>query len=119
MKRKRKPSGIVVDEAELARVRAMPCDWCGNSSTWVWRASHHIVTRQMGGGRRLDIKENLLSVCEMPNGLNAESCHQIAHKLDRDRQFELAAAREGMTAAECRSVVEAWLRPKHVRKGTA
>ena len=107
---KRKPSGIVVDEAMLARVRAMPCDLC--KSNRMWREAHHIVTRQMGGGRRLDIKENLLSVC-------AIYCHNRAGELSRDIQFQLAANRENMTAAECRETVERWLRPKHIREGTA
>ena len=113
MKRKKKrPSGIVVDEAMLARVRAMPCDICCDSSTWKKRDAHHIMARQMGGGRRLDIKENLLSVCHL-------YCHERASQLKRDVQFALAAERENMTAAECRETVERWLRPKHIREGTA
>lgn len=61
---------IIKDEKLLNEFRgAGRCEWCKASCRR--REPHHVATRGMGGGGRLDIRINLVALCCR--------CHQLHH----------------------------------------
>jgi hypothetical protein len=67
---------IIIDEDLLDEFRAPgPCEWCGKPC--LRREPHHIFARGMGGGGRLDIRCNLVSLGSTI--LWECTCHQAAH----------------------------------------
>lgn len=83
----------VVDETILKSFRhAGPCSWCGKWSSR--REVHHLWCRGMGGGSRLDIPINLISL----GPWYSCQCHALAqaNQITRDDLLALVAAREGL-----------------------
>jgi hypothetical protein len=84
---------IVIDRKLLARYRlGGPCWYCGR---WQERLEpHHLWTRGMGGGGRLDIPENLIPLCS--------SCHREAqaYRIPRCDLVAIVAARLGLRQDE-------------------
>ncbi len=79
---------IVIDEKLLEEFRAtIICEWCGRH---ILSAAHphHIYARGMGGGSRLDVRENLIALCFQ--------CHGDVHAglIARDDLWGKVAARE-------------------------
>lgn len=77
----------------LDKFRSNPfCEHCGIIVT---RAHpHHVFSRGMGGGMRLDIPANLIALCP--------DCHHRVHigKIPRDTLISIVAQREGRTEEE-------------------
>lgn len=71
----------------LAEFRRKPCEWCGLTPA----EPHHWHARGIGDGSRLDIRENLISLCR--------PCHNKIHSgnLRRYVLLNYIAAREGTT----------------------
>ena len=67
---------IIINEDLLDQFRAAgPCEWCGKPCQR--REPHHIFSRGLGGGGRLDIPCNLVA---LGSSLLWEcACHQAAH----------------------------------------
>ena len=81
----------IVNKPLLDEFRAQTrCEWCGR--TVAQCEPHHIFCRGMGGGARLDIRENLVALC----GPFAGNCHGLAPR-HRQYMLRLAAMREGTT----------------------
>lgn len=79
---------IVKDETLLAQFRIGPCEWCGKRGA---TEAHHIFTRGMGCGRRLDVRINLIGLCRV--------CHALTHNGAEPTKWDLlaiVARREGM-----------------------
>ena len=76
----------IVDEELLDEFRSRPCEWCGSGHR---SDPHHIFTRGMDGGSRLDIRINLISLCR--------HCHIQVHygNLDRIHLLKEVSIREG------------------------
>ncbi len=87
----------VIDEATLDRFRGPgKCELCCKMVRQ--REAHHVVCRGMGGGSRLDVPINLLSLCATFAG--GDNCHHAAHNarsVSRDRLLLIVALREGVT----------------------
>jgi hypothetical protein len=67
---------VIIDESLLDEFRtAGPCEWCGKHCQA--REPHHIFARGMGGGGRLDIRNNLVALGS--SRWFECSCHQAAH----------------------------------------
>lgn len=68
----------------------------------------HIVARGMGGGSRVDVRENVIGLCRQ---------HHSEHhngKISQDEMWAMAARRLGKTVDECKAKVYLILRtPKH------
>jgi len=61
----------VVNPDTLAEARNRShCEWCGEPAYWGLQAAH-VIARGMGGGRQLDIPQNLASLCNR--------CHFESH----------------------------------------
>jgi hypothetical protein len=79
----------IVDEKLLDQFRAAgPCSWCREHCQR--REPHHIHTRGIGGGGRLDVAINLVSLCLR--------CHRSHHDGNEPLTCDLkaiVAAREG------------------------
>src|SRR5437016_2784175 len=59
----------IIDKPLLALFRRPGrCEWCGKFGP---RDPHHLFARGMGGGGRLDIRINLVSICR--------DCHNACH----------------------------------------
>lgn len=104
----------VIDEKLLNEFReAGYCDWC--KLFCQRREPHHLVTRGMGGGGRLDIRINIASLCR--------ECHQSHHDGNHpltDDLRAIVAARENTTQAAIKAEIlkirrTAW-RPTRRRK---
>ena len=79
----------VIDEPLLEEFRWGPCDWCGETGRC---DPHHLWGRGMGGGSRLDIEINLVSLCRF--------CHRSHHDGNEPTRADLlaiVAAREDTT----------------------
>lgn len=77
----------IVDEPLLARIRLLRCCWCGRSGP---SQPHHLTTRGMGGGSRLDVAINLAPLCHQ--------CHRDHHDGHQPLTVDLlalVAGREG------------------------
>lgn len=90
---------IVIDD-ELLEDFARPgrCELCGKYC--IRREGHHYIARGIGGGSRMDVKENLISIGS--TRLFQCQCHTLIHngKIPKSRVLEVIAAREGMTPEE-------------------
>lgn len=72
---------IVIDEALLAQFRGfLHCEWCGLPRHCV---PHHLWARGFGGGSRLDVRVNLMSLCN--------DCHRAHHDGHRPFKCDLLA----------------------------
>lgn len=69
---------------------------------------HHVYCRGLGGGHRLDIRENLISLCWR--------CHRLFHDglLRRDHFIEIIAYREGRSVEDITGTI---LRYRNAKKG--
>ena len=79
----------VVNEDLLDEFRAPGrCEWCTDYCP-DGRDPHHLWARGMGGGGRLDIRENLISLCRV--------CHSLFHAghIGRYDLLAIVAHREG------------------------
>lgn len=93
---------IVKSPKTLKRFRDVgKCSWCGRP-TPDGCDPHHLVKRGMGGGSRLDIPGNLVSLCRGYYRGQWVSCHDDAERGDITRESLLAvvAAREGVMQAD-------------------
>ena len=69
----------IVDEALLALFRsATRCEWCGRD-TPEGADPAHVFARGVGGGSRLDIRINLVSLCRGWHNGQWVSCHDANH----------------------------------------
>lgn len=77
------------DPALLRRFRR-PCEMCGAPGG----CPHHMLSRGAGGGGRLDVPLNLVSLCN--------TCHRAVHdgKIPRLEVAGLIARREGLASGE-------------------
>ena len=78
----------IVDDALLQEFRAAwKCEWC-NKPTPSGCDPHHLFARGMGGGGRLDVRINLISLCR--------ECHTDLHdgKIGRDQLAVVIVERE-------------------------
>ncbi len=85
----------IIDESLLATMRGPgKCELCGKMVRQ--REPHHLVCRGMGGGSRLDVPINLLSLCATFAG--GDDCHHAVHnkRVSRDRLLLIVALREGI-----------------------
>lgn len=83
----------IKDDAVLAEFRkAGPCEWCGLKCSR--RDPHHIFARGMGGGRRLDLRTNLVGLCR--------PCHDRAHdgEIGKEALVVIVAKREQMKPSD-------------------
>ena len=92
----------IINESLLKEYRrAGECELCGKSCKK--REPHHIVARGMGGGRRMDIRCNLMAVGSTRGG--ECHCHSLIETPNRYLLcLEKAAARDGCTADQLQSV---------------
>jgi len=96
----------IIDEPLLDEFRRkVLCEWCERPAVLV---PHHIYARGMGGGGRLDIRENLISLCCI--------CHHFAHMgaIQRLSLLAIAGKRCGKTCEEAKDLIERLL---HAKKG--
>lgn len=89
-----------VIDAELLRVfrGKQCCEWCG----WALRSPaqpHHIFTRGMGGGSRLDVRINLVALGG-PWDCDCHGRHHAGHEPLTCDLVALVAAREGLLQDE-------------------
>lgn len=87
---------MIVDEELLTAVRMQSrCELCGRYSR-TGLDPHHLLARGMGGGGRLDVKENLIGLCRV--------CHQATHQSPaiREEAFAVVARREGLAPGQLR-----------------
>lgn len=82
---------IIKDEKVLDLFRGPGvCEWCMRFR--YSRDAAHIFARGLGGGHRLDVLENLVSLCR--------DCHQVSHagkSPTRKDMLALVCKREGVT----------------------
>lgn len=79
----------VINEELLSQFRNAPkCSWCGAANRGDIHP-HHLLARGMGGGGRLDVRENLIALCA--------KCHHEVHvgHIQRCDLEAVIAAREG------------------------
>lgn len=91
---------IVIDEKLLDTFReAKACEFC-SKPTPSGCDPHHIIAKGMGGGGRVDIPDNLIALCR--------ECH-ISHHAGAApttyQCFDVAGARAGKMAEDCREMV--------------
>ena len=86
----------VIDKAALATPRSALCEYCGRYCRKPTER-HHIICRGMGGGKRMDVPENLIDLggpwdCE---------CHEAAQAaiITPEELLNKVAKREGRTVA--------------------
>lgn len=81
----------IIDRAAIEKARKPYCELCGREqATHV----HHIFARGMGGGGRLDVAINLISLCWQ--------CHRKVHdgRILRSHILQAVARRHRMGAEE-------------------
>lgn len=87
---------ILPNERILGRFRlAQVCEWCGKRSRSGLDPHHYYYKRGMGGGGRIDIPLNLVSICRFP-------CHDDAERgrIRREDFLAIVARRENMDPDE-------------------
>jgi hypothetical protein len=88
----------VISEAMLNRFRGPGLCECGCGQWSDNREAHHaFVKRGMGGGTRMDVKENLCGLRPLPCHYKAEHSQEFNRKIQ-----ERIAVREGRTVEEIR-----------------
>lgn len=83
---------IIVNKKLLAEFRAKKnCEVCGRKAPATGLDPDHLYAKGLGGGRRLDIKWNLVASCRR--------CHNRRHdgSIDMAVLFGIVARREGVT----------------------
>ena len=109
---------IVKDKVVLARFRLPgPCEYCGRPCPNGRDPHHAVIKRGMGGGRRLDVPENLISLCRGFYQGKWVSCHDDAERgvIPKADLLAIIARRENMLQDEIEAYL--WLllrRPKCV-----
>jgi len=63
----------------------VPCEWCGKRAVNI----HHIKKRGMGGSKKLDVIENLASVC-MEHHTKADNEPEFNEKLKEKHLINVA-----------------------------
>jgi hypothetical protein len=84
------------------------CEICGGFSFGAFTLEMcHVIAKGMGGGRRLDIRENLFKACG-PAALWL-GCHGQPHKgkISKEKIWVAIAKRENITVEECKARVQA------------
>lgn len=87
----------VIDDCLLAEFRAKGrCEYCGKKRP---TDPHHLWCRGMGGGGRLDIKENLIALCR--------ECHTDVHNgvIHRSELVEMVAKRIGLFTEDIENLI--------------
>ena len=86
---------MIEDKEAIAQVRKQWCEWCGRVG--VALEVHHLWKKGMGGGKRLDIPENLVTLCA---GWGSSWCHKKADEglIPRTALVLLVAKRENTTS---------------------
>lgn len=87
----------IISEATLDLFRQKQrCEWCVRVASL---DAHHWKPRGIGGGSRLDIKENLIGLCR--------ECHNRAESGDISRSaiLETIADREGLTPEQVQELI--------------
>lgn len=100
---------IVKDEALLDEFRGPGlCQFCGKWNKV--REPHHWKPKGAGGGSRLDIRENIISM----GFVWGCGCHDKAEnaKISREAVLAKIAAREGKNPEECQQIIHDKLRQK-------
>lgn len=95
------------DESLLDQFRGPGlCEYCGRPCLRL--DPHHIFSRGMGGGSRLDHRLNLMGL----GGFENCNCHGKHHngKITREELIKKVAAREGMTPAQLKDELHRLLR---------
>jgi hypothetical protein len=93
----------IKDKAVLATPRSLRCEYCdrlcGHDTE-----RHHIVFRGIGGGKRLDIVENVVDL----GGPWDCGCHQKAdaRKITSDELYAIVAKRLGTTARKIKNKIK-------------
>jgi hypothetical protein len=97
------------DERTLDMYRgAGSCEWCRKYVSR--REPHHIIARGMGGGKRLDVHLNLVSLCATFSG--GDNCHHAVTVGDIAQYDTLAivAVRESIGQDEILGILHELLR---------
>lgn len=95
----------VIDEKLLKEFRTVGrCDWCGKHAG---RDPHHLFTRGMGSGGRLDVRINLATLCR--------ACHNRVHagQIMRADLLAIVAQREGWLQDEITEAIHLLRRTRH------
>ena len=106
----------IVDEPLLDTFRTRGrCEVCGVFCAM--REPHHVICKGMGGGRRLDVRENLLAVgSSLP--FPECGCHGLVHdgKIKRSALLEILAKRDGYPSGQ-HLLEELWRMIRVTKKG--
>ena len=90
---------VIKDQNLLLAFKLAPrCEWCGQRG---YLQAHHLFTRGMGGGGRLDVPINLVSLCVC--------CHRLHHDGHEPLTLDLlgvVARREGTTQDAIRAEIQ-------------
>lgn len=90
----------VVDDKLLSEFRHAPrCAWC-NALTPGGTEPHHLWSRGLGGGGRLDVRVNIVSLCQ-----RCHREHHNGHAPYRHQLLRVVAAREGKLPREVEAEV--------------
>lgn len=87
----------VVDPDALDRIRALPCAWCGARPL---SEAAHLFARGHGGGLRVDLRQNLVSLCRLDHQM-----HHDGHEPTRVQLLAVVAAREGITVEQLQDLL--------------
>lgn len=88
----------IVNEELLEYFRTQKCELCGSFMSRRITC-HHVYCRGMGGGSRLDVVLNLVSLC-MDGGNGCHEKIQVGGKAAQIQCWELVAKREGLESWE-------------------
>ena len=92
----------IEDEKLLATFRGPGrCELCGKGCKS--REPHHVTAKGMGGGKRLDIRLNILSVGSTP-AFECECHTRIDTKAGQERCWRIISEREGVPVETIREV---------------
>ncbi|NPV52196.1 MAG: hypothetical protein HPY71_01580 [Firmicutes bacterium] len=81
----------IIDRRAIEAARKPYCELCGRRGPV---EVHHVFSRGMGGGGRLDVHFNLISLCWQ--------CHRAYHdgRISRERILQAVARRYGVRVEE-------------------
>lgn len=93
---------IVINKRLLKEFSTPGICECGCGIWCVSRDPNHILLRGVGGGSRLDVRENLLSLRREPCHNQFHDCRPNApgHRDQRKRFCDIVAIREGFASGE-------------------
>jgi len=95
----------IIDEELLDEFRgAGHCEVC--DKLCLWREAHHIFAKGLGGGGRLDVRVNLISVGKT-KPFPCCPCHGLIHqgKIKRDTLLLIVSEREGVSVSEIEEII--------------